>query len=516
MPEIRFGGGLNENDALYVDAEECTTGQNFILDASARTFRPRPPQDLVGTAPNAGTIYGIHQLIKRDGTTTTIAIAGSTAYKVQSPAWSSVATVATSPGRFKDTHWSLDDFIVITDINKANVVKKWTGSSFANLTHGISGVTNLYAKYSAVYGGRVWLANVKTDSTDYPHMILVSEYEEPEGYSTTTSSNRAGYSELTGNEGFWLLSPDLRPINGLVAFYDTLICSTVDGKLFRVTGNDATDYALVEFYPGSAATGWDSIVNIGNDVAYLKRDGIDLISSTDQYGDTRADDLSRWIPTSGRGLSDSIAIYDQAQQRVYWFVTNQVLVLDKEYMEETQAKLSPWSIWKTKMSNAFNTNAARYLKTPGTTDYTVWWGDSAGNVYDMNGVGASGDNGDTNILTKRRTRLVTELNTRDRLFRGRVEHKRRGVCTLQMSWTWAETFYQSNCAVPLKAPTVVGGTAFYGGAYYYSGSVYYRQDYYQDQFVTTAGFTPTGKSYGALVELSIDDTVDFLITRLFV
>ena len=78
---LRFGGGLNERDDFNISPEECTEGFNFLLDPYSSTLSPRPPQDLLGTAPNAGEVTGIHQLIERDDTVTQVVVADDTWYK---------------------------------------------------------------------------------------------------------------------------------------------------------------------------------------------------------------------------------------------------------------------------------------------------------------------------------------------------------------------------------------------------------------------------------------------------
>ncbi len=78
MADLFFGGGINQRDDFNINIEECISGQNFLLDAKSRTFRPRLPFDLKGTAPNDGEIVGVMQLINRSNTVTTLVAAGTT------------------------------------------------------------------------------------------------------------------------------------------------------------------------------------------------------------------------------------------------------------------------------------------------------------------------------------------------------------------------------------------------------------------------------------------------------
>jgi hypothetical protein len=70
--------GLNEN--ITTAPGECSEGANFDLEAFRTSFVPRSCYDLKGTAPNAGKLTGLLQLVKRDGTETTLTVNGSKAY----------------------------------------------------------------------------------------------------------------------------------------------------------------------------------------------------------------------------------------------------------------------------------------------------------------------------------------------------------------------------------------------------------------------------------------------------
>ncbi|GAG26914.1 unnamed protein product, partial [marine sediment metagenome] len=224
----------------------------------------------------------------------------------------------------RDTYWSLDDHLVITDLRKLTPLLNWDGTDAtrhkANLGAGVTTnntditespagtytvlsaahgldlgdlaiiagddntalngeweVTNdvsagawaftadpgkgdtasngtteksveLFAKYSIVHNNRLWLFNVKTDGDDNPHMILASEFEDPESFDTV---NRSGVA--TGNAAFFTLTPDLKEINGVALFNRQLIISTHDGRLHRLSGLDAADYQFTTYFAGSAA-----------------------------------------------------------------------------------------------------------------------------------------------------------------------------------------------------------------------------------------------------------------------
>lgn len=371
------------------------------------------------------------------------------------------------------------------------------------------GEVTLYAKYGAVHNGRLWLFNVTTDTTDTPHLIVASAFENIESYDTAA---RAEDGTLTGDEAFYILTPDLKPINGVVRFNKELIISTVDGKLFRLIGNDATNYRWADYYSGSAAIGTETMVNFGNDVA-LMRDGgrIDTLRQTDASGDVTLDDISRWIPMTARLSADAIGVYDNDYQKVYFFIGTQVLVLYKEHLYGSQT--SPWSVYKTDLTFNFNTSAVTRIRRPGQSVYTIYVGGDAGQIYDMNGVG-DGDAGTTPIQVKRRSNLIQELDTKQGILMGSVQYRRVGQVDLNLSCDWSEEYNVTNVIVPLKGrgPTdtpspYFGGEFYFGGAYFNGGFIFEGKP-------TTQHFSPAGRSPAFFFEVNTDSIYSYQIDHI--
>lgn len=517
---IFFGGGLNEQQ--QPDINEAYTGSyNFELSKDSNALKQRLPFDLKGTATNAADIRGLMQLVKRDATQTTLVQSGAVVYKWDGAnAFTSVATPNAS-SQLRDCYWSLDDYIVITDLQKLTAVSKWDGTTFSTLTTGLG--STLYAKYAVVHNGRVWMFNVTT-STDTPHLMVASAFETPTSYDTT---NRAGASTFTGTEAFYMTTPDLRPINGVVrTLAGDLIISTTGGSLFRLTGYDSTTYAFVDFYPGSEAIGNESIASMGNDVIYMRRHGsIDLLAATQAYGDVAADDLSRWIPETVRGLTGAITVYDQNNQKVYFFVSGKVLVLFKDVLyggapvgdKGERGKFSPWSVYKTLDSASFNTSAAKYMLRPGTTEYSVYFGASDGRILDLNGEGLSGDAGSSSVVVVRRTRQITESdghNFMRSVLDGRVRYRRMNEVSLSVTADWADEFSSSTANLILKGGVAASGVAYYGGEYYYGGSNYYGQPVSGNDIVSHIKFSCVGKGPGCFLTLSTSQTKQYQVDLL--
>ena len=519
MAQLTFEGGINEMDVSSVKAGECTAGYNFDLAYGQSAFRPRKPFDLLGTATNASEINGFIQLIKNDNTETTLAQAGDTVYL-----WDGASTF-TSKGTvnanslLRGVTWSLGGYSVITDLAKLTPIKKWDGTTLSTLTTGLG--VSLYAKYGIVHLGRMWLFNV-TAGTDTPHLCVASAYENPESYDTTNPAGDSSFS--TGNEAFYMTTPDLLPINGVALFYDTLIISTENGRIWKLTGADSQDFAWKPLYANSCAggsgTSCESMANVGNDVVFMRSNGaIESLITTQEYGDVATDDLSKWIRSTTNGLSSARIAYDQQNQKVYYFAgSNMVLVYFKDL---ANSDLSPWSRYKTSHESSFSTNAVIYMRQPGGTDWHVYWGDSAGRIFQMEG-DSNGDPSSTEVESYRRSRFFemfeNKYGTRvdpmyDRL-RGRVYYRRVADNDLLLDVEWADDYAINRCTVPLEGPSTSDGAFYFGGAWYFGGAYYWNTGFQFSQRTSTKGFSPVGRGPGFYISTTISSVQTFDVLKL--
>ena len=426
-----------------------------------------------------------------------------------STSFTSRGTVNAS-SKLRGTTWSLGGYSVITDLEKLTVVKKWDGTSLTTLTTGLG--ASLYAKYGIVHLGRMWLFNV-TSGTATPHLMVASAFENPESYNTSLRAQDSSFS--TGNEAFYMTTPDLLPINGVALFFNTLIVSTENGRIWKLTGSDSMDFAWQPFYAGSSGVGTETMVNTGNDVIYMRRGGnIESLMATQNFGDVRTDDLSKWIIEVTKEFTDCRSIYDQKRQKVYFFNSSgSIPVLFKDMQT---SGFSPWSVYKTSHTSNFSTNAAIYMRAPGGTDWFVYFGDSSGNIYKMEGTG-DGDNGDTDIESYRRTLLIEELegyNPPLNELSGLVHYRRIADCDLVMQFEWGDDYSITSCTVPLEGPPTGDTANYFGGTSYFGGAYYFNTGFFYSDRVSTKGFTPVGRGIGVNIDLSITSSQQFDIFKI--
>ena len=507
--KFTFGGGINELNDIAISPEEAISGQNFELGLGNTKLRRRAPFDLLDTATNTSEIHGIHQLITRAGVKTTLVAAGTDMYTWDGAAFVDVGNID-ADSELHHIEWDLDETIIMVDREQQDRVWEWDGTTLSALTTGLA-TTHFYAKYGLVSNNRMMFANVAdgngSPTSKNPHMLVVSALEDRESYDTAA---RAGDSSFTtGNEAFYLLTPDLQPINGLIKFKRSVIISTEGDQLFELIGDDSTNYKFEPFYAGSGAIGNDSFVNAGDDVFYVRQGGvIESLRGTVAYGDVGTDDVSLPIRETVKNLQGARIVYDQTNQKVLFWTGSEVLVLFKDLIRGDR---SPWSIYKTAHVSNFNTKAAVYMELPDSTDKTVLFGDDSGNIYDLNGIGITGDAGSADILTQRKFPLQ-EFSYEDFLA-GRVFYRRQGECELSMTFEWGDEGSRSDLVVPIKGRTGASNVNYFGGGpspkYFGDGDYFGEGDPVGNPY--SRGFSAVGKGTSVFATLSIDTVNEFAI-----
>lgn len=466
----RFGGGVHsaasEED---INERECVSGKNFSLDLENREFKSRNGFDKVATAPNGESVRGFVTLRKSDGTVSFLFQAGTNVYS-----WDGVATYqlvgtvnngARIRGRF--SHYSaLDDKVLVTDLALIEQVAEWDGATFQNVTF-TDEIDNpfgdFFAKYCVVVNERAMFGHVKDSSATLRHMLVGTK----RGDFTNITVTQRPAGTLSAEDPFQITTPDLGAINGMVNAFGVTAVSSEGFSMHRLNGEDATDFVMTELFAQSAAVGDEAISYIGDDIAYGRQGRIESLRATDQYGDVKADDLSRWI-SEADGVSQWLMVYNRRTQALYAFPSgkSQVYVLFKPLLG---SGISPWSVWETNHTLAFQPTAVMSAFDPLDGLEYVFMGDSMGNVYRLEGSNYEDDG--YPIQTVRRSPLfVSPLDTHAYDINGWVKYRRDEAASLQIKIIWSgDAPSVSRKTVELKADE---GYAVYGGGFYYGSASY--------------------------------------------
>ncbi|KKM06737.1 hypothetical protein LCGC14_1741000 [marine sediment metagenome] len=461
---LTFGGGLaSAINAAEIDVRESSSGQNDILDVDEIKFRPRPSFDLAGTAPNGEAINGFVELIKSDGSVTVLVQAGSTVYDWDGGStFTSVGTVPTGSklrgGRFSTS--ILDDIVIITDLEKKTVVKQWDGTTFSDFSHNLGG--DLFAKYAIIEDERLDLANVKSGSTDTPHVLLASKRGttfSASDFGTLSTSVRASESGAGTDDAFYIPMPDMRAINGLMSLFGVQVLSTNEGQIWKLEGNDQTDFKMNSLYPGSAAAGDEALVKIGEDALYGRPGIIESLLASEKFGDVEVDDVSRWIADEIAEVKSWTSIYNPRTKRAYFWPENgnEIYVFQKSLYDPVQRVtrssafpggklgLSPWSKWVTDYgSGDFRQTAAEVIRRVTDKKDVVYFGDASGRILNLEGTGLQ-DGGSDDIVTDRTSGTIRLPTGSVFDVKGNIKYRRFAGATVTLTFLFGgkEVFHDT-------------------------------------------------------------------------
>lgn len=517
---IKFGGGRNtrasESD---IRDKECSDGENFVLDLENQEFRPREYFDLAGTAPG-GQINGFAQLKKSDGTISTLIQSGTSVYEWDGTTFTSKGAVATGAKIRGHRHhnWILSDKVLITDLALLEPVNEWDGTTFQNVSFtGVSG--DFMAKYCWVSKDIAHFANIISNGTATPHLLCGSTNED---YTTVTISNKPS-SALGAGDPWYMTQPDLRPINGFVLAFGRIVTSSDGGELYQIKGQNEQDFEMDDFYPGSAASGDESVAYIGNDIAFGRQGRVETLSGTQNFGDVETDDISRYVADELSGLKDWTVVYNSRLSRVYFYAAGETSfhVLHKAVLDETrrnntrlqaadsETEVSPWSKWTTQHAFDFTPTCIWSMFDPSDGLEYTWMGDASGNIFRLEGT-ASGDGGSANVKVSRTSKLFSvPLNADVFSIEGYVMYRKDEAATLTLSILFAGTTpMDENFTITFDA---LSGRPVYGGGLYYNDSNYYSTPF-KGRFVRKT-FAPAGQGTSFQVKAEIEGTTGFNVSE---
>lgn len=517
---VKFGGGLHtrapEDEILEGEAAD---GYNFDLDDENSDLRPRAPYDLLGTAPNYGSINGGGSFRKSDGTVAAFIQAGDTVYEwdgtdfVTSPELDTVNANSKLRGHWRSHSWELDGKLLISDLALLEPVKEWDGTTWQDVSFRSSPSTAFsnafHAKYIGITDERVLYCGIKDGSTTYGHMMVGSERSD---YAEISVSDRPS-SSLGDADPFFLLTPDLRKLNGFVEAFGTRILSTEKGRIFQLTGDSAKDFAIKEFYPGSYASGDESLAYIGTDIIYGRQGRLESLRDTDRFGDSAADDLTKAVLDQVKTYTGWTTVYNSRLNRVYLFPAggSEVWVFDT-VSRETQNR-SPWMRWRTNDAFAFNPTMVMSMLDPLDGLEYIFMGDDSGNLYRLEGTGASGDGGATSIESQWVSKMFPlPLDAKAFNVEGYVKYRKSSTAQeigIQLQFA-GENVFDSDVIVDIPSATA---DVYYKNGNYYGSSEYYGTAFL-DRLVRQKFQIPGGDANEFQVKVTNNSNSTFTINEI--
>ena len=511
---IKFGGGLHTRASEdEIDPREAKDGQNFLLDLENRELRNRPAFDLVGTAPNGQPIRGGGSLLKADGSVSFLIQAGDTVYD-----WDGLSTFTPKKnvldtsrlrGNWRTQNWTLDDKLILTDLSLDEVVKEYDGSALTDTVftdENDASFGTFYAKYLNITNERAVFGNLRDPSTTTNHLIVGSARGN---YKQITVTNRPS-SGLSEADPFFLITPDLRSVNGFVEAFGTSIISTEQGQLFKLSGQSAQDFLFDDFYPGSAASGEESLAYIGNDIIFGRQGRIESVRDTERFGDAENDDITVPVANAIRAYTGWTTVYNSRLNRVYLFPEG----VGEGWVFETSmrgGKLSPWMRWTTQHPVDFQPTFVMSMLDPVDTLEYVFMGDGQGKLYRVEGTGTGGDGGSASMRTEWLTNLISSpLDSQASGIEGYIKYRKNEAATVSLTFEYAgESAYNETITIDIPEIT---GRPVYGGGLYYGNNEYYGTSF-SGRLVRQQIFPP-GQSNEFQVRVTVEGTTNFEINEI--
>lgn len=532
---VSFLGGLNTafrvSDVPMVEAAE---GQNFDLDADFAGLNRRPsldaldaPTEALGLEDGATALgmeetldtllllqttlaselwVGYAQLVKSDGSISTLLQSGTDGSVYEWDLSQTLTQVGTvNPGArlrgSRKSAFQLDDYVVITDLALIETVKRWDGTTFEDLPHNLS--SPLKAKYALIELERLLLANVISGAPT-PHVLLGSKVSDP---TTLTITDRPS-STAAFDDPFFLAMPDLKAINGMEQAFGQHLLSTENAHLYLLSGVDARDFAIEEFHFGSAVSGDEAMTNMGNDILLGPPGRIESLVGVIQFGDVRAEDVSRKIRPSVRKTDRWRMAYNGTEQKVYCIPENknEMWVLHKTVLFG-RPEVSPWSRWVS-TSDALDTNMIMtLLDSNGSTETTYVALPSTGLVSLL---GTTGLDVDDSITMRWRSGLIRVPP--DEVFdvSGWVNYRKLFPASFILRFIFGGVADPSQ-DIRITIPQGQSVASVYGGAFYYNEG----GNQYGSQFAATISrqnFGPVaGQSNHVQLEVEYTESSDIQI-----
>jgi hypothetical protein len=337
-------------------------------------------------------------------------------------------------------------------------------------------------------------------------MIVTSEVSDNEVLSTSDKPSSA----LGAGDAYYLLSPDLRPINGMIGLYDIVSISTERGSIFKISGSDSTDTAISKLFPRSYATGIESIIYAGNDVVYGRGGRLESLASTDKYGDVEVDDLTIKIKDQVTDITEWDMAYNPRTQKIYVHPKNEDYIW--QYSKDlVSSEISPWVKYTTAHESQLNPTAMMMMVDPDTNVEYVFWGDASGNIYRMEGTLGQGDGGVNDITTTWRSSVFKiPLNMRGHSFTGYVSYKASLDTSINIKFLYGGSQPSDDqITVPIQGTQ---GKTFWGGDNYWGGDVYFGVSF-EGRF-RRENFMPAGTGEEIQIEVTHTGAVEVEINEI--
>ena len=206
--------------------------------------------------------------------------------------------------------------------NGQNAPIKWDGmtsvQNLAGWAPTIPGISPGSPSISAIFANRL----IFSGDDNNPSMIYISALEDPEDFTPTTGAASAGAIQIAPGDGDRVtgIKTLFLPLNNeevLVIFKET--------STYMLTGSDSESFALQKVSDEFGAVGHHAVINVGNELMFLSREGVTTLSTATLQGNLTTGLLSNRVRATVTELNPNLrkgffAVHMRNRQEVWWFL----------------------------------------------------------------------------------------------------------------------------------------------------------------------------------------------------
>ena len=208
--------------------------------------------------------------------------------------------------------------------NGADTPQKWDGtnpvSNLAGWPAAIPGVTPGQPSISEIFSNRL----VFSGDSNNPSMIYLSELENAENFTPGVGASSAGAIQVSPGDG--------EKITALKTLFlpsgnEEMLVVFKERSTYILSGHDADSFSLQKISGEFGAVSKCSVVQAGNELMFLSREGVTSLSTATAQGNITSGFLSDRIRPQIESLNrdqlqNSFAIHLRNRQEVWWFVAD--------------------------------------------------------------------------------------------------------------------------------------------------------------------------------------------------
>lgn len=294
--------GLNlQESSTITNPEWCITATNCVFDGFGRIASRKGWSKVNGSSTGAD-VKQIHEFITRSSTSEIISASNNKLYK-------GTATLTDITGALTPTgdNWKFVNFYgYVLGFQDSHTPVVWSGSgNFAAVTFTTpTSGTNTFSGIALAAWGRIWATDTNKQVVKYSALLDHTTWTRDDGTGGGTGSGAIDMATV------WPAGAD--NIVALAEFNNYLIIFGQQSIVMYQGADDPTTMTKVDAFANIGCIARDSVQDIGVDMLFLSRNGIESIGKTVLQNKTPVHNITRYVRDD---MVDSVEVETLANVR---------------------------------------------------------------------------------------------------------------------------------------------------------------------------------------------------------